>query len=177
MTEASELSCWKVILPFTKFGKTKVWGKGLGVNQEFWLFTVDSYLYLFRSFIIISTLPFISCVYGRPVLRMRWRKKLQAASFLGRWFFHGEWNFPLVLLYQLPLLSWFARWEGFLFTHTHGCPFHGTENVTWDFRDDIHHCVDSPGGSDGKVSVYNAGDLGSVPGSGRFPGEGNGNPL
>ena len=30
-----------------------------------------------------------------------------------------------------------------------------------------------PGGSDGKASVYNAGDLGSIPGSGRFPGEGN----
>ena len=28
-----------------------------------------------------------------------------------------------------------------------------------------------------KVSVYNAGDLGSIPGSGRFPGGGNGNPL
>ena len=34
-----------------------------------------------------------------------------------------------------------------------------------------------PGGSDGKASVYNAGDLGSIPGSGRFPGEGNGTPL
>ena len=34
-----------------------------------------------------------------------------------------------------------------------------------------------PGGSDGKASVYNAGDLGSIPGSGRFPGEENGNPL
>ena len=34
-----------------------------------------------------------------------------------------------------------------------------------------------PGGSDGKVSAYNAGNLGSVPGSGRSPGEGNGNPL
>ena len=29
----------------------------------------------------------------------------------------------------------------------------------------------------GKASVYNAGDLGSIPGSGRIPGEGNGNPL
>ena len=28
-----------------------------------------------------------------------------------------------------------------------------------------------------KESAYNAGDLGSIPGSGRFPGEGNGNPL
>ena len=34
-----------------------------------------------------------------------------------------------------------------------------------------------PGGSDGKESACNAGDLSSVPGSGRYPGEGNGNPL
>ena len=34
-----------------------------------------------------------------------------------------------------------------------------------------------PGGSDSKVSACNAGDLGSIPGSGRCPGEGNGNPL
>ena len=34
-----------------------------------------------------------------------------------------------------------------------------------------------PAGSDGKVSACNAGDTGSIPGSGRFPGEGNGNPL
>ena len=34
-----------------------------------------------------------------------------------------------------------------------------------------------PGGSDDKASVYNMGDLGSIPGSGRFSGEGNGNPL
>ena len=34
-----------------------------------------------------------------------------------------------------------------------------------------------PGGSDGKESACNAGDMGSIPGSGRSPGEGNGNPL
>ena len=33
------------------------------------------------------------------------------------------------------------------------------------------------GGSDCKVSAYNAGDPGLISGSGRFPGEGNGNPL
>ena len=37
--------------------------------------------------------------------------------------------------------------------------------------------LDFPGGSDSKASVYNAGDPGSIPGSGRSPGEGNGNPL
>ena len=39
--------------------------------------------------------------------------------------------------------------------------------INWDF----------PGGSDGKVSAYNAGDPGSLAGSGRSSGEGNGNPL
>ena len=34
-----------------------------------------------------------------------------------------------------------------------------------------------PGISDGKESACNAGDPGSIPGSGRFPGGGNGNPL
>ena len=34
-----------------------------------------------------------------------------------------------------------------------------------------------PGGSDGKASAYNVGDLGSIPGLGRSPGEGKGNPL
>ena len=34
-----------------------------------------------------------------------------------------------------------------------------------------------PGSSDGKVFAYNAGDPGSIPGLGRSPGEGNGNPL
>ena len=34
-----------------------------------------------------------------------------------------------------------------------------------------------PGGPDGKASAYKVGDLGSIPGLGTSPGEGNGNPL
>ena len=34
--------------------------------------------------------------------------------------------------------------------------------------------VGFPGGSDGKESACNVGDLGSIPGLGRSPGEGNG---
>ena len=34
-----------------------------------------------------------------------------------------------------------------------------------------------PGSSDGKASAYNVGDPGLIPGSGRSPGEGNGNSL
>ena len=37
--------------------------------------------------------------------------------------------------------------------------------------------MDFPGGSDSKASVYNAGDMGSIPGPGRSAGEGNGTPL
>ena len=34
-----------------------------------------------------------------------------------------------------------------------------------------------PDGAEVKASACNVGDLGSIPGSGRSPGEGNGNPL
>ena len=42
---------------------------------------------------------------------------------------------------------------------------------------EVKQHIDFPGGSDGKVSAYNVGDLGLIPGLGRSPGEGNGNPL
>ena len=41
----------------------------------------------------------------------------------------------------------------------------------------IMYISDFLGGSDGKVSVCNVGDLGLIPGWGISPGEGNGNPL
>ena len=45
------------------------------------------------------------------------------------------------------------------------------------FLSSLSHLLDFPGGSDGKVSVCDVRDLGSFPGLGRFPGEGNGNLL
>jgi len=48
----------------------------------------------------------------------------------------------------------------------------GIENI-----DKLFVLMDFPGGSDGKVSAYNSGDLGSILGLERSPGEGNGNPL
>ena len=41
----------------------------------------------------------------------------------------------------------------------------------------FHFHLGFRGGSDGKASACNAGDLGSIPGSGRSPGEGKGNRL
>ena len=46
-----------------------------------------------------------------------------------------------------------------------------------DFEFPGRHLSGLPGGSDGRESVCNAGDLDSILGSGRFSGAGNGNPL
>ena len=45
------------------------------------------------------------------------------------------------------------------------------------FSSDLSSMGGFPGGSDGKVSACNTGDLGSIPGLGRSSGKGNGNPL
>ena len=52
----------------------------------------------------------------------------------------------------------------------------GIENVSYESNKYILNGP-PPGGSDGKESACNAGDLGSVPGSGSPPGERNGYPL
>ena len=51
------------------------------------------------------------------------------------------------------------------------------KRIIWDFYFGRDLAMDFPSGSDGKASASNVGDPGSVPGLGRFPGEGNGNPL
>ena len=62
---------------------------------------------------------------------------------------------------------WYRHWESFLNKTDENSCFSGAYFLVRDF----------PGGSDGKVSVYNAGDPGSIPGLGRSAGEGRGNPL
>ena len=52
---------------------------------------------------------------------------------------------------------------------------HGEVGRVQTLKSDVGSVI--PGGSDSKASVYNVRDLGSIPGLGRFPGEGNGNPL
>ena len=55
--------------------------------------------------------------------------------------------------------------------------FHSINNSMCSYLVENKGCLIFPGGSDRKASAYSAGDLGSIPGSGRSPGEGNGNPL
>ena len=49
--------------------------------------------------------------------------------------------------------------------------------IWWEVAGLRKHSEGFPGGSDSKESACNAGDLGLIPGLGRSPGEGNGNPL
>ena len=65
-------------------------------------------------------------------------------------------------------LAWKISWTG------EHCRLRKESNMT----ERLHYYAlsDFPGGSDGKASAYSAGDLGSVPGLGRSPGEGS-NPL
>ena len=70
---------------------------------------------------------------------------------------------------QFKILHQSQRWKSlpsFLFT-LFSSPFHFF----------LLRYSDFSGGSDSKASAYNVGDPGSIPGSGRSPGEGNGNPL
>ena len=54
----------------------------------------------------------------------------------------------------------------------------GNNNLTYMFvRIKMQSCMPHPGGSDSKESACNVGNLASIPGSGRFPEEGNGSPL
>ena len=68
--------------------------------------------------------------------------------------------------------------------YTHHCERNYTVNIAKSVRHFYYHsCIlmvaflGLPGGSEVKASAWNAGDPGSIPGSGRSPGEGNGNPL
>ena len=71
---------------------------------------------------------------------------------------------PWTVAHQAPLSMGFSRQE-----YWRGLPFPSPVKVLGEAY--------FPGGSDCKVSAYNAGDLVSILGSGRSPGEGNGNPL
>ena len=72
-----------------------------------------------------------------------------------------------------PPSHYVLTWSSLCLTHSwYLFPFLEECHLCW-----IRVSLGFPGGSEGKVSACSAGDLGLIPGSGRSPGEGNGNPL
>ena len=58
-----------------------------------------------------------------------------------------------------------------------GCNFSSTIYCVVSYLNSLYLTRGFPSGSDGKESACNTGDPGSIPGWGRCPGEGHGNPL
>ena len=75
--------------------------------------------------------------------------------FRGWWWFLFFFNYSIINLQYCITFTCTAKWLGYTYICIYGFP----------------------GGSVGKESACNTGDLGSIPGSGRSPEEGNGNPL
>ena len=86
---------------------------------------------------------------------------------------------------QIMKWSLFLPLEVYLSPVTPGSPLTNTRGNKLSRKPDalVFHCCVTKyckfivGGSDSKESACNAGDSGSIPGSGRSPGAGNGNPL
>ena len=83
-------------------------------------------------------------------------------------------------VYKLPLFDPCTLWWNVgLFPsldYCEGSPNLGLQGCIYLFVDTFVW-MGFPGSSDSKASAHNAGDLGLIPGLGRSPGEGNGNPL
>ena len=123
---------------------------------------------LFRScrplLLLPSIFPSIGVFSNESVIHIRWPK---------------DWSFSFSISpsnEHPELISFRMDWLDFL-------PVQGTLKSLLQYHSSkasVLWCsasFDFPGGSDGKVSACNVGDPGSIPGSGRSSGEGNGNPL
>ena len=77
-------------------------------------------------------------------------------------------------------MGYFFSVKIFTYTDTHIRKNINPRGKVENFCVNIHNLglpADFPGGSDGKESACNSGELDSIPGLGRSPGEGNDNPL
>ena len=62
-------------------------------------------------------------------------------------------------------------------TYGHRLGSEGEAGMNGESNMEAYIIMGFPGGSDSKASACNAGDQGLIPGPGRSPGEGNGNPI
>ena len=109
-----------------------------------------------------------------------WRRRLCMLSRYSRVCLFAT---PWTLARQAPLLMGFSRqeyWSGLPCPPPGDLPDPGIEPASLTspaLAGGFFTTGGFPGGSGSKASAYNVGDPGSIPGSGRSPGEGNGNPL
>ena len=81
-------------------------------------------------------------------------------------------------IYETEGFPWSLSWKWIRLTWRRPQPDSWVRKIPWRRgRLPTPVFLSFPGGSAGKESAYNVGGLGSVPGLGRYPGEGNGYPL
>ena len=109
---------------------------------------------------------------------------LTVTWFLGHWNLEVRWScwpWEATLVPCLEISAWTC--DCVLSTSQHRRHHYGPPLFTWHAAmparggDPVYHSVGFPGGSDGKGSTCNAGDMGSIPELGRSPGGGHGNLL
>ena len=105
---------------------------------------------LWNQYIYFSSMSCLFCLLKLCVLYV-WQYRKNKSSFLDSMYLIKPW---LAMAYKFILF------------------FKSTLN-----RGILMYTIGFPSGSVSKESACNAGDLGSISGSGRSPGEGNGNPL
>ena len=120
--------------------------------------------FLFVCFVFLLWFDDFLLYYASVLLLLIYVNLFCFSSAKLAWSFNWGWFFCFFILLIFFLLHEFRR----------------NSYLLWPWRAifvRIIHVYDFPGGSESKVSAYNAEDLGSFPGLGRSSGEGNGNPL
>ena len=128
-----------------------------------------NHLILCCPLLLPAIFPSIRVFSNESTLHMRWPK-------------YWSFSFSIIPFKEIPgLISFRMDWLDLLQNGLVGSPcsprYSQESSPTPQFKTINSLAPSFPGGSDSKVSVYNVGDLDSIPGSGRSPGEGNGNPL
>ena len=115
----------------------------------------------------ISRSPHLSI----KILMFRYNLNTVQSSILSRWS-EQPYSLEIIHLEQLPLGDW---WQNMHSNHRGG----DKEPLLSEYSLEVNRSwtQHNTGGSDGRVSACNVGDSGLIPGWGRSPGEGNGNPL
>ena len=137
----------------------------------------------------------LAAVHGVAKSPTRFRDWITTVSFTSLFLLQGclsldlgpiwenpEWFHPEILslttsanssphLPPLPTHRFRGLGHGYMFV---GANVQSTTSIMWTI---FYLLLDFPGGSDGKASAYKVGDPGSIPGLGRSPGDGNGDPL
>ena len=123
--------------------------------------------------------------YEQTLNKNEWCRSPVALWDVGSLIYILQCVYSYIALWNSDLTEWIESWENFDKNNVLKKEvdmwnlekwYRWSYSQSWNRDTDIERKYIFPGGSHGKASAYHVGDPGSIPGSGRSPGEGNGNP-